>query len=166
LWKPNRIFGKIESCLDVEQIFIFLTELEFNIKFKLTIKDVPECRRGTLTEFHPFQELEGVLLKPDAEVKAVLSVKKLAEMLEQYASEKKKGTPTKDMSDQEEVILSIDNSINAYRRLIVRSRIGSVKERLLMQPEDELREKQADATWKWVCNEDGCKRPQDCAFQT
>ena len=51
LWKPSTVAHDWGNWVDLEQIFLFLTEFEYNTFFRAESVRIKECKKGTLIDF-------------------------------------------------------------------------------------------------------------------
>ena len=146
LWKPTTIEKVWGSSQVLELVFTFMTTTEFAAKFSAPVGSITEARKGQLIDVARNFGIDGVLLRPDPVLSVELDIKAL---LNQAGENDGK------------VKLAIDNSIWAYRRLIVQTTMGVGRRYTVMGPEDEFRSAQAENTWEFMVNEDSGNRIQD-----
>ena len=91
--------------------------------------------------------MEGIILKPNPTKKVMLDLRDLIKNGFDFA--------------KSAISIEVDNSENAFRRIVLRRRQGASRNYLVMSPESEIRASQAEHTWKWVVTEEGRKREQD-----
>ena len=92
--------------------------------------------------------MAGVVLKPNPVIDIQLDLRSLFD---------------EGLDPAERIItLKMDNSVNAFRRIVLRRTIGAGKDYFTMTPETEVRATQADNTFRWlVKDQNGKDRLQD-----
>ena len=150
LWKPSTISKETENSQALELMLLFLNEYEYSTYFLAQSDKIPECRRGTLTDFNE-ASVHGILLRPNPTKDIKLDLRALFD---------------KGLDPAKQVItLQMDNSENAFRRIILRRAIGSKRSYFTMTSESEVRAAQADKTWAWLVTDgNGKDRIQDLTF--
>ena len=146
LWKPSLVMRNNTNDQVMEMTYIFLTEGEYQTFFFADCSKINESRKGTLLDFND-KEMKGVLLKPSPTIKAQIDLRALL---------------NPDLPPNDRIAhFELDNSINAFRRIILRKGQGALKSTYSMTPETEIRESQAERTYKWLVEDEQSKRLQD-----
>ena len=91
--------------------------------------------------------LPGVMLRPNPTQTLTIDLRQLLDA----------GIEPQD----KKITVEMDNSVNAFRRLVLRRGQGSERTTSKMSSEDEVRAVQAEMTWKWLVSDQGKQRFQD-----
>ena len=128
-------------------MLLFVDEGQYATYFQASSDKIVECRRGSIIDFNE-QPLAGVVLKPNPIIDIQLDLRSLFD---------------EGLDPAERIItLKMDNSVNAFRRIVLRRTIGAGKDYFTMTPETEVRATQADNTFRWlVKGQNGKDRLQD-----
>ena len=145
LWKPTEVTRTSINDQVMELVFIFMTPEEFAGKFLQAPKDITEVRKGTLQDVCRLGSLEGIILRPDPVIDVEIDLKDFLRQADE---------------NNGKIRVSMDNSIWAYRRLIVRSQVGCQKSYCVMDGEAECRPEQHKHMWEWLIQDECGKRVQ------